>query len=185
MEGFWNAGKTTLLKSLEQKDQYIVINEPDHLKSPNVLGNINIDDWYIAEHRKNLERLCSFPPTQRVAMERSILSSMAYLFACGKTENTDVIMKIFEPFKHWYDQSEATVAFLYAEDQNLEIIKKGVKNSNIKRQLNDHSFCRSYDDFYKQVLPRKYGVFPLVINIFTDDNKRKNVAECLNGLKSK
>ena len=74
------------MQSFEQKFDYIAIGEPDHLKSGNSTGNI--DNWYVEQHKMNLNLFCASNNKSEIIMERSIISSMAYFYAIGENGET-------------------------------------------------------------------------------------------------
>lgn len=161
IEGTWQCGKTTMLNALQKDYGYTIINEPNHLLLSNPPKKIDI--WYIAEHEKNQNFFLNFQGNKKIAMERSILSSMAYFFACGKLQNNEKVMKIFNPLKAAFDKKEFNILYLYTKNNDIKKIE-GIKDPNIAQKLTDHSFLEKYDFFYKKYLPEKYGIKPLYIN---------------------
>lgn len=178
IDGFWGTGKTSIMGFLKQKYNYTVINEPDHLKSNDLTESININNWYIKQHEKN-QKIFFTLNNHDVVMERSIVSSMAYLYATEENKDTKSALNVFARFQKWYlgNNNKVIFVFLYADKYKLENITNSIQNAEIKLKLKTSSFKENYEQFYRVILPSKYNIYPLFINIFNENGNRRSLDE--------
>lgn len=175
VEGFWNMGKTSLIKEMSKEFGYKIIYEPNHLEK-NVTSDLK--KWYIKEHQKKMEKFFSVTK-QKVIIERSILSSAAFLYATDKFSSKD--KKILLDFVNSYNRFKPLVVFLYAGDSKIQIASKLVKDANVRKFLAKKNFRKKYDFFFRNVLPFEFGIAPIFINIEKDKNAKsiKNLKQCV------
>lgn len=174
IDGFWNTGKSSVIAALKQADTTI-ISEPNHLTA-NLAGD-DIDQWYVDRHGKNHETLYKLSEDSGVLMERSIISSMALLYATGKSlESTE---KIFNRFKDWYANNDSLAVVLYVEDDKLGQVIGDIKDDKVKKLLDDKEFVRRYNYFFRVILPFKYDIPPLFINIFDEKSGARKDGEII------
>ncbi|MBI5139152.1 hypothetical protein HZA26_00875 [Candidatus Nomurabacteria bacterium] len=178
IDGFWGMGKTSTIGALEQRFDYIVIGEPDHLKSNNPIEDADVNDWYIKQHEK--KQNVFFSSENNVAMERSIVSSIAYLHTTKDVRNIKFALKVFAEFRKRYLGDGVIFIFLYANKDKLGDIINNIKNIDVKSKFKNNSFIAEYERFYREILPSKYNVHPLFINIFNKAGKRRSVDEIIN-----
>ena len=182
IDGFWGTGKTVAIKALEQKFNYMVINEPDHLKSSNLVKSVDINDWYTKQHEKN-QNIFFTSGNNNTVMERSIISSIAYLHATKETVGTEIALKIFTEFKKKYLHNRVIFIFLYANKNELSSIANNIQNVDVGSKLKDDSFIAEYEKFYREILPSEHNIYPLFINIFNETGERKSTSEIINCIK--
>lgn len=175
IDGLWGTGKTSTMGIFKQKSNYIVVSEPDHLNSRDQVENVDINDWYIKQHEKNQKIF--FTSDSNIIMERSIISSMAYFYATKETKNIKFALRVFAQFKKWYLNNKVIFVFLYADKDKIENIANKIQNTEIKSKLMNSNFNKNYEQFYRVILPFKYNVYPLFINIFNKIGKRRSTDE--------
>ena len=77
LEGYWQVGKTTALRWLENERGYTTIGEPDHALIPEKPQTDMLDDWYWVAHYHNLLTFLQNP--YHVVMERTAASTLAFM----------------------------------------------------------------------------------------------------------
>jgi len=152
VEGFWRTGKTTLIKELIKQEQFNLINEPNHLiEAPNIN---NPYEWYFKKHvERHLLARQLMKKKQKVIMERSILSSIAFDYARRQKitkENRNILKKMPELKK-------STIIFLYASKQFFESTIQKIKDDSVKNIINNKKFYSNYVNFYKKILQKIVG----------------------------
>jgi len=166
VEGFWNMGKSTLIQNLNEKKEYLIIKEPDHIKSC-VPGNINIDQWYINQHLYNQKRFFR-DDKEKIITERSILDGGAFAYIKNKKKRE--IERLLLNFLKNYKKTKPLVVFLTASTavirkRSTRIRSRDVNDEKIKKLLKKDDFIIKYEKFFREVLPFWYGITPLFINI--------------------
>lgn len=148
IEGFWQIGKGKLIDYLDNKFNYIVIAEPDHLIH-NIKGNIS--EWYCKKHReRHKNAIKQFKNGKQIILERSIISSIAFDYAKDH-KFSSVYQKDLEAIRKLKD---FLVIFLYASKNFVRKRVLKVKDTSVKKQiLNNDNFYQNYLDFYKNILP--------------------------------
>lgn len=179
VDGFWGLGKTSVIKKLEQEFDYLIINEPNHLRSNDLIKDIDINNWYIKEHKKNQDLF--FSSDKNVVMERSIISSIAYLYAIEEmdTDEFTFAQKVFSQFNETYLNSKAIIVVLCAPQNQLSNIIHDIQDREIKSRSKMHNFSQRYEEFYCTILPFQYNIYPLYINIFNEADGRKSTSEII------
>jgi len=148
IEGFWQIGKTILIKELIKQNKFSLINEPNHLtEAPNI---DNPHQWYLKKHldRQKLARQL-MKNGKRVVMERSLLSSVAFDYAQqGKftKENKSILKKLPE-------LKQFPIVFLYAKKQFVKKRIQKLKDNFVKDIIvQNKKFYDNYVNFYKNIL---------------------------------
>lgn len=159
IDGFWRVGKTSVAKKLAQEFQYKIIKEPNHIDS-NI--NINIDEWYVAKHQDRLKKLFQ-DRGARMILERSPLASAAFLYATH--QKLQVVDRIVQEFMLFYKRFRPLLVFMYADAQTIQNAAKVVDDPKLKLLLTKKFFVKSYDFFYRNLLPFQYGITPLCVNV--------------------
>ncbi len=149
VEGFWQVGKSKLIKTLSKNKDYCIIKEPNHL-----LRKINVDisEWYYKKHKQNLKvAIEQLKLNKKVLMERSLISTIAYQYAKTKKitfkqkKDLEKINKI---------DKNLMIVFLYTDKDFIKNKVKNIKDETIKKQIiNNSNFYKNYLQFYKKVLP--------------------------------
>jgi len=165
IEGFWRIGKSTLIKELTKKEQFILINEPNHL-----IGVSNVKDphqWYFKKHleRQSLAREL-MKNGKKVIMERSILSNIAFEYAeQGKiTKESEKIIKNLQELKQF------PVIFLYAGKQFVKNTIQKLKDDFVKNSIvKTKKFYSNYVNFYKNILSEATKNNTLCLNVAPEE----------------
>lgn len=148
VEGFWQVGKSSLIKKISESRKTRVISEPDHLTAG---VTSNISSWYEIEHKKRLAMAKDFLRLgEKVVMERSAISSIAYKYAMfGKISKSDIgnILK-FKKFNNCF------IYFLYGRHDFILNFLDKIKNMDTKILLRQSDFYRRYLYFYKNILTK-------------------------------
>jgi len=148
VEGFWQIGKTTLINYLAKKFNYIIIDEPNHIVSG---IKKNISKWYQKKHRERYkEIIAQLNRGERIVIERSIISSIAYYYA--KTGKLPLgFRKDLEDIRRL---KNSLIIFLYADRKFITKRILTLKDNSVKKQILDNpKFYQNYLYFYKKVLP--------------------------------
>lgn len=177
IEGFWGMGKTAILNALERQFNYVTIIEPEHLRSDTPIESGSVNDWYVMQHDKN-QQIFFAATSDRIAMERSIVSSMAYLYASGETVSEEA-ERVFARFKAWYTDNGALLIFIFSDADSVSIHARDVSDPAIVSRLSTAGFSEKYEEFYREILPSEHGIHPLCINIFDEAGERRSVNEII------
>ncbi len=159
LEGFWGLGKSAVLNCFKKHNNYAAVEEPDHLKEK-IKGKSKIDHWYLSKHRKNLIHFFRMPP--KTIMERSILSSLAFLYANNKLKGRE---KFLTEFSRYYNKFNPLIVFLYADHKIIKASSKKIKDVRVKKFLQNKRFVEKYDSFFRNFLPFHYGITPIFIEV--------------------
>ncbi|MEK7608038.1 MAG: NUDIX domain-containing protein [Patescibacteria group bacterium] len=178
VEGLWNTGKSTVAECLKKSFGYAVVSEPDHLKAKEPI--IDIDGWYIDQHGKNHDLLYGMSDRTGAVMERSIISSMAFLYASNK--KVEMTLSVFERFRDWYAKNESLVVVLYPGTGGAMPVLSGVEDESVRAFLGNSEFTEKYDYFYRVVLPFEYNIAPLFIDIFDTSGARKTANDIVRNI---
>lgn len=166
IEGFWNIGKTSLAKELVKEFGYKIIHEPNHVEES---ITCEIEEWYIVQHQKNLKEFFSHSQ-QKTILERSILSSAAFLYATNKF--SPVVRKIVSNFINSYKGFRPFIIFLYAQDNKIKLVSKLVKDRKVRDFLTKRDLRKKYDFFFRNILPFEFGITTLFINTERNNHLR-------------
>jgi len=178
IEGYWNIGKTTVAKFLSNEFKMRVITEPDHM----LLGQVpdDLDGWYTKKHLNNQKEFIELNRTGPVIMERSIMSTLAFMYSAGRRFGEGA--EVLDDLTHWYSKHNALVVVLYAEASELPNTIEGIKNNMIIELYSNESFLKKYDHFFRNVLPFNYGIVPAFVNVFDSNGKRKTTSELVENI---
>lgn len=94
LEGFWQVGKSTMLRWLQANKNFIVINEPDHTLNDLGLSTTDLNSWYWVAHYNNLINLVGCTNgCDGVVMERTAASTLAFMASIdpNKLETEQII----------------------------------------------------------------------------------------------
>jgi dATP pyrophosphohydrolase len=175
VEGFWNMGKTSLIKKLSKEFGHKIICEPNHIEED---ITSETEKWYIQQHQKNLKKFFSHPKQKNI-LERSILSSTAFLYATNKFSSKN--KKILFDFASSYKNFKPLIIFLYAEDSKIKLVSKSAKDTKVKNLLAKKEFRKKYDFFFRNILPFEFGITPVFINIQRNDHLKNtnDIKKCV------
>lgn len=166
LEGFWGVGKSTLARAFVAEG-YAFLAEPDHIHAlPMLSSPEEIDAWYIEQHLARATAFFSGPEAANKIMERSFLSSAAYLYANGEEYATALPEIFLEKLR------DGKVLFLdvptpYVQSHSSEV--NGERNQSL---LSQEGFVEAYRTFFTDVLPREYGIIPVTIACVVGDTRR-------------
>ena len=166
IEGFWNIGKTTFLEHLGNLG-YTTIAEKNHLREIPLPQDTS--RWYIEAHKRNLEAMLG--SKEPVAMERSVLSSMAYLYATEKSSS--LAESAFQKFKEMCHSRRCLIVFLYGSPVHAAQEIDGIEDPEIRDRYRDPEFIKRYEFFFRNVLPFTYDLVPFCVNVFDEQGQRK------------
>jgi dATP pyrophosphohydrolase len=158
IEGFWGVGKTELSKSLSEKLGLVQIEEPNHIKSQ---VSDSIDNFYLNEHKENIKKISE---KEGVVMERSVISSLAFLYA-KKTEDIEHFFSEYTPVFKEIIKENTLVLFLYGDKDFIIECSKDVQDVTVKNLLADTEFVNQYENFYRVILPFMFGICPVCIKV--------------------
>jgi len=179
VEGFWQVGKSKLIKTLSENKDYCIIKEPDHL-----LRKINTDisEWYYKKHKQNLKTaMKQLKLGKKILMERSLISSVAYQYA--KTKKITLNQKKDLEKINKIDKN-LMIVFLYTDKDFIKSKVKNIKDEAIKKQIiNNSNFYKNYLQFYKKVLPKYLNNRLLIIKI-NNKNRFINQKRIINTIKN-
>ncbi len=151
VEGFWNLGKTRLIKYLGKKCNYYIIPEPNHL-TENVKKGVS--KWYRKKHwERHRLAIKKLKQNKNIIMERSIISNFAFDYA--KSEKLPADFK--ESIKRFKKIGIFLIIFLYGE---VNFVKKKLsdlepKDYTVRKQVFDNLyFYQNYLNFYRKILPK-------------------------------
>lgn len=168
LEGLWGLGKTTLTQEYSRKHGYKPLFEPLHTtdQTAQQLAN-NLDNWYIQAHQAHEAYLKGQLP---VIMERSILSTFAFLYALKRPlPNTFHIDRL----RREIENKKILVVYLKPQENILTWEKNELQkySQDIQSILTDKQKKLRYEEWYEKVLPQKYGILPFFLRL-TKNNIR-------------
>ena len=166
IEGDWGVGKTTLLEYLRRQFSYDAIDEPLHRK--NGVPDADATGWYVEQHklRTNVLNVKDIS----VAMERSILSSIAFQYASGTEVN---VLKKYRPDIDALMVERPLAVYLYSDVKKIE---RETDDLVLRNAFASPNFFSRYHYFYTDVLPFEFGITPICINTIIE-GKKKDVAD--------
>ena len=148
IEGFWNIGKSVLVKYVENLNRYKHIKEPNHLTES---IKKNISNWYIAKHRENLnEALNCLKKDEKIIMERSLISSISYQYA---TSGIITSRNVADLNKLKLISKDIGIIFLYGDNSFIYERSKAIKDKETKELISSKYFFKRYVEFYRKKLP--------------------------------
>jgi len=177
VEGLWGVGKTTVSKEFAKENNFKFISEVTLETSGKTDDEIN-KEYSIAHSEKDKS---FFESEENIITERSLLASIAFLYATRQDfeKYSELILSLVE----YYKNSESMVVFMYGD---IDILMKNIENLNDER-LKDicfsEDFVNRYDHFFRNVLPFKYGITPLCIDVF-EKKSFKPTGEIVNIVKT-
>lgn len=175
LEGAWNIGKTSVKEMLCEQHGFEGISEPLHRAAG--VADVDADAWYIAAHEANMKTLYEAKPEQGVVLERSVISSMAYLYASGK--DYGAALKVYEQLMKWYSQNDSMVVVLYGDPARVAALQSGVDAGGAQGKADNTQFLKKLDEFYRMVLPFHHDITPLLVDVFTSEGGRKKSEEII------
>lgn len=176
IEGLWGLGKTSVAKRYCERFGYKLISEPIHTKDEKIEEIKDIDFWYINQHAKRLSYLQDF---EKIFLERSIFSSFAFLHSLNK-RLPDVALINY--LKRIIQEKRVLVVYLRAKNKRKpEDITCFEKYSEaIKGILSNPQLKLHYGNWYENILPKKYGVTPFILDILSQNNTYRTTDEIAN-----
>ncbi|MBY0376535.1 NUDIX pyrophosphatase [Patescibacteria group bacterium] len=158
IEGLWGTGKTLVANTYCNKYNYKLISEPVFEDSGNITISNNKDQWYIKNHTEREHYLQESYP---VLLERSILSTYAFLYVLHKTLPDELYIKKLQKS---IEENKILLVFLKNTGaENLELNKK--YSPEIQNIITNENNANLYNEWYTKILPFKYGIVPFVLNI--------------------
>lgn len=176
IEGLWGLGKTLIAKRYCEKFDYKFVAEPMHTEEERFEEIKDVDSWYINQHTKRLSYLRD---SEKIFLERSILSSFAFLHSLKK-RFPDIAL--IDDLKKIIQKKKVLVVYLRSENKKkLNNLTHFKKYSEVIRGIISNFELRSrYENWYENMLPKKYGITPFILNVFDQDNIRRSVGEIAN-----
>lgn len=168
LEGLWGLGKTQLAEKFCEKYGYRHAYEPFHTYTTNLDEIKDLDRWYLEKH---FSRISLFESESPVLVERSLLSTFAFLYALNKELPDEKYVRFLKD-----EMSKRKVLLVYLfSDQHIDIDVDNSKNYShlIQAIIQDNEIRRRYDEWFTAILPNKYGIVPLVLPI-TEKGVRKS-----------
>jgi bis(5'-nucleosidyl)-tetraphosphatase len=165
IEGFWGAGKSTLITSIRRKFPVLFIPEPNFL-SAGIKSNIS--QWYKLQHKKRMDLAKTYIEYgEDTILERSILSSAAFYYAQHGS-----VPKWFNHVKSQLrTMSNLHILFLYKDKKGFLKNALDIKDKDVKLAISKHKeFYNNYLDFFTKVAPKLIG--PKIICIKVSEKKQ-------------
>ena len=159
IEGLWGVGKSKFIKSLNKTERFL-----NHKSIPEPImpsAIVKKDEWYIQAHKENLDALL-----ENHILERSILSSAAFLYANNDKKNYQICNKILK--RNISKFTNGIVVYLTCNYDEYKSLKKSF---SVKEQ-----WFNKYEYFYTNILPKDFNVAVFEIPIYKD-GKRRSVRE--------
>lgn len=174
IEGFWNIGKTSLSEYFKNNFGYEIIPEPLH-KNVELESQDKVNQWYVNQHSKRQEMLCSSDCQKGCVMERSIISSAAFKYATAteKGEEESTLIDLRE----CYRDKGLVVVFLYAPFEYLENNVRSIEDDEVKKLYKTEGFLERYYYFYTHKLPFEYDITPLSLNVLDEDGDLRTIEQ--------
>lgn len=178
IEGMPGAGKTTFVNNLQFKKVKTI--KEWHIKIPkNIKSNFEIQRLYILSEKNKYKINSKFcQKKEKIVLDRSFISTLAYSYADCKTNNvmTDYgkILKLLENIKYeilW------PTKIIVLDCSIKESIKRRKRFQNIieYRKWFDQKFLVNFSDFYHNELPKILKVKPIFV-----DTSNKTILEVKN-----
>jgi 8-oxo-dGTP pyrophosphatase MutT (NUDIX family) len=104
-------------------------------------------------------------------MERSIISSLAFQYASKET--IEDVEDLMTDFIEKYLEYKTMIVYLYDPEMDVADQSVGVSTEGLDKVKNSDDFKRRYDEFYSQILPNKYGITPLKLNVLDENNQSR------------
>lgn len=147
LEGFWQMGKSLLIKELAKKFDYEVIKEPNHLFLRFIS---NPHAWYHKQHfLRHKKASIMLTRNRRVIMERSIISNAAFDYA----RSGSVSKKYLNILRSMPQLNHSIIFFLYGRYDFVKSAAKNLKDASVRELLEkDTIFYKRYLAFYKKIL---------------------------------
>lgn len=150
VEGFWGSGKSAMCCYLAERLNCLEIPEPNH-REHGITEEISA--WYFREYRLLLERARLLESAERrVVMERSALSTVAFLYAQNKDVSKLLPLVL--------DDLAALSAFLVVYlriPPGRRINTITIEDESVRLALDLPSFRYRYDSFYLDILAKFLG----------------------------
>jgi 8-oxo-dGTP pyrophosphatase MutT (NUDIX family) len=176
VEGLWNVGKTSIARSYCEKFGYTLLSEPMHTHQDEVPAIKDIDLWYIDQHKKRADLL---QDSKKVFSERSILSSFAFLYALDRPLPDKNLINYLRDIIQ-----KNTILIVYIRSEKLVVSKKDINSKvyseDIQNILENPKASLRYENWYNDILPREYGISPLVVNVTGQEGISRSVTDMAN-----
>lgn len=177
IEGLWGLGKTSVAKRYCEIFGYKLITEPIHTSSDAKCEEIkDIDFWYINQHVKRMSYLRDF---EKMFLERSVFSSFAFLYSLKKQLPDAVLI---DYLRRIIQKKNVLVVYLRAknkkEQKDIAYFEKYSKE--ITGILSDLQMKSRYENWYENILPKKYGVTPFILDILDQNNAYRSTDKIVN-----
>lgn len=158
IEGFWKVGKSSIMAKLVDHLSCSIFGEPDHL-----IEKIkdDVEAWYIDQHTESLRNL---EGAKNKIIERSLLSSAAFLYAAGEKDENDLV-GILRPYLEFNNRNKPVVIFIYADRDLLRKKSIEVRDERVSKLQSHDEFLEKYEYFYRILLPLQFGIVPLMVKI--------------------
>lgn len=168
IEGLWGLGKTEIAKEFASKYNYVFLTEPLHTSEENPAELEDLDSWYSNAHFHRMRLLDRFDSP--VIMERSILSTYAFLHAMGRpfldSSNLEQFLKLSK------DKKMLLVYLKGKEKYFLDYSKLSEYSKDIQYILTTYEAKQRYEEWYLDILPNKFGMVPYILDVNGQDSRR-------------
>lgn len=147
IEGFWGVGKTKIIRQISSKYDFFIIDEPVHLQK-NITGDIS--KWYHEQHvRRHLLAYNKILEDEKVIMERSLISNMAFFYA-----KTGELPPFYErDIQKFQILQDCAIVLMYADFIFVQKQALALKDETVKSRFLSRDFYKKYLSFYKKILP--------------------------------
>lgn len=170
IEGLWTLGKTSIARMYCSKYEYSFVPESWHTKENVSIPASEINNWYLAEHKKRADLLVK---QSGIFLDRSVLSTFAFLYALGKPlpdeSNLTSLKEIINKRGVLVVYIKAEEALFSCKQGELEEYSEDIQNIILNKELRNR-----YEEWYTKILPFKYGITPLVVRIVKDGLRRSS-----------
>jgi 8-oxo-dGTP pyrophosphatase MutT (NUDIX family)/deoxyadenosine/deoxycytidine kinase len=174
IEGLWTLGKTTIAQAYCNKYKYLFIPEPFHTRGENAENIVDINAWYLQEHKRREVELQKEAP---VLFERSILSTFAFHYALERPLPNDSYIASFQ--KILQDRSILVVYLKMNEELLLKKDTLVAYSKDIQHILLNEKARNRYEEWYTKILPLEYEITPFILRGL-EGEKRRSLDEITN-----
>jgi len=161
LEGLWGLGKSQLAHAYSHKYNYELVSEPLHTNHPESKVFKDLSDWYVKAHKKQEFYLNKSLP---VIMERSILSTFAFLYALKRPVPHHLYISSFQ---HLIENKKILVVYLKFNEDFSSWEHEDLKrySDDIQEILTKKEVRARYQEWYEKILPQKYGILPFQLRV--------------------
>lgn len=167
LEGLWGLGKTVFSEAYCHKFEYTFKAEPLHSFGEDLQPGEDLDEWYIKAH---IQRQNYFNDTRPSLVERSILSSFAFLYALERPLPDP---RLIHDLRGQLEKNKAQVVYMKSDDERFwENVDLKDHSSDIRNIIFNDNARKRYDEWFTKILPHEYGILPFILRATEGGSRR-------------